>query len=106
MKKASTTGFVIAMAAVGIFVLSASFFVGRLISLENTDESFSKTIDYLREQCISYDEIINADKVKSLIRLTEKATEIAFISIKTREAILRTGLTILPSANEFPQLKS
>lgn len=78
MKKASTTGFVIAMAAVGIFVLSASFFVGRLISLENTDESFSKTIDYLREQCISYDEIINADKVKSLIRLTEKATEIAF----------------------------
>lgn len=66
------------MVIVGIFIFLGSFFAGSLISLNHAGSSLSQAISHLREQCISYDEIISADKIKSLVRLTEKATEVAF----------------------------
>ncbi len=77
-KKAKDAGFAVTIAAVGIFIIVGSFFIGRFISFENAENNLSKAVEYLKEQCVSYDEIILSDEVKSLVRITEKTSEVAF----------------------------
>ena len=36
-----------------------------------------KTVKHIQNQCMSYEEVVAADKVKSLIRLTEQTEEIS-----------------------------
>lgn len=84
-KKANNTGFVATMITVWVAVIVLSFFIGRYISLQNAEKTLTRTVEYLKDQCISYDEIILSDKVKSLVRLTEKASEVAFHFTKDQE---------------------
>ena len=43
---------------------------------KNIEKTFDNTLTYLKSQCLSYDEVVEADKIKSLVRLTEQAVEV------------------------------
>ena len=43
---------------------------------KNIEKTFGNTLTYLKSQCLSYDEVVQADKIKSLVRLTEQAVEV------------------------------
>lgn len=43
---------------------------------KNIEKTFDNTLTYLKSQCLSYDEVVQADKIKSLVRLTEQAVEV------------------------------
>lgn len=47
-----------------------------LIGANSAVHTAERTLQYLRDQCISYQDIIAADRVKSLVRLTEQAQEL------------------------------
>lgn len=47
-----------------------------LIGANSAIHTAERTLQYLRDQCISYQDIIAADRVKSLVRLTEQAQEL------------------------------
>ena len=84
-KKANNAGFAATMITVGAAVIVLSFFIGRYISLQNAEKTFTRTEEHLKDQCVSYDEIILSDKVKSLVSITEKASEVAFHFTKDPE---------------------
>ena len=50
--------------------------IGGNSAVHNAERTAERTLQYLREQCISYQDIIAADRVKSLVRLTEQVQEL------------------------------
>lgn len=65
------------MLVLGVFVVAVMALIGGSSSLHNAQETTQRTLQYLKEQCISYRDTIAADRIKSLVRLTEQAQEVA-----------------------------
>lgn len=66
----------IAIAIAGLLSLLGMALIGGNSAVHNAERTAERTLQYLREQCISYQDIIAADRVKSLVRLTEQAQEL------------------------------
>ena len=63
--------------SIGAVLIVTAAVIGAWIGRSNTDAAYSRSINYMKQQCISYEDIIISDKVKSLFRLTEQADEIS-----------------------------
>lgn len=66
----------IAIAIAGLLSLLGMALIGGNSAVHNAERTAERTLQYLREQCISYQDIIAADRVKSLVRLTEQVQEL------------------------------
>lgn len=62
----------IAIAIAGLLSLLGVALIGANSAIHTAE----RTLQYLRDQCISYQDIIAADRVKSLVRLTEQVQEL------------------------------
>ncbi len=60
-----------------VFVLAVTALIGGNSSIHNAQQTAQRTLQYLKEQCISYRDTVAADRIKSLVRLTEQAQEVA-----------------------------
>ena len=65
------------MLLLGVFALAVTALIGGNSSLHNAQQTAQRTLQYLKEQCISYRDTVAADRIKSLVRLTEQAQEVA-----------------------------
>ena len=74
------------MLTIGIVVIGAVSLLGLHMALRDARQTVSQTLQYLKEQCISYREVIMADQVKSLMRLTEQTSELAMDGLLVPEA--------------------
>lgn len=66
----------IAIAIAGLLSLLGMALIGGNSAVHNAERTAERTLQYLRDQCISYQDIIAADRVKSLVRLTEQVQEL------------------------------
>ena len=66
----------IAIAIVGLLSLLGMALIGGNSAVHNAERTAERTLQYLRDQCINYQDIIAADRVKSLVRLTEQVQEL------------------------------
>lgn len=66
----------IAIAIAGLLSLLGVALIGGNSAIHTAERTAERTLQYLRDQCISYQDIIAADRVKSLVRLTEQAQEL------------------------------
>jgi len=66
----------IAIAIAGLLSLLGMALIGANSAIHTAERTAERTLQYLRDQCISYQDIIAADRVKSLVRLTEQAQEL------------------------------
>lgn len=66
----------IAIAIAGLLSLLGVALIGANSAVHNAERTAERTLQYLRDQCISYQDIIAADRVKSLVRLTEQVQEL------------------------------
>lgn len=64
------------IAAIGIVILLAGIAVGRRFCLAEARKTYGVTVNYLKNQCGEYDNFLDADNAKSLIRITEHADDI------------------------------
>lgn len=64
------------IAAIGIVILLAGIAVGRRFCLAEARKTYDVTVNYLKNQCGEYDNFLDADNAKSLIRITEHADDI------------------------------
>ena len=76
-KKISNKTVLLVMLAVGAAAVLATALVGLYTSRRDAQRTMDRTVQYLERQCVTYREIIVADEVKSLVRLTEQAVELA-----------------------------
>ena len=65
------------MLVLGVFVMAVTALIGGNSSIRNAQQTAQRTLQYLQNQCISYRDIAAADRLKSLVRLTEQAQEVA-----------------------------
>ena len=65
------------MLVLGVFAMAVTALIGGNSSIRNAQQTAQRTLQYLKEQCISYRDTIAADRIKSLVRLTEQAQEVA-----------------------------
>ena len=65
------------MLVLGVFVVAVTALIGGNSSIRNAQQTAQRTLQYLQNQCISYRDIVAADRLKSLVRLTEQAQEVA-----------------------------
>lgn len=65
------------MLVLGVFVMAFTALIGGNSSIRNAQQTAQRTLQYLKEQCISYRDTVAADRIKSLVRLTEQAQEVA-----------------------------
>lgn len=65
-----------AIAIAGLLSLLGVALIGANSAIHTAERTAERTLQYLRDQCISYQDIIAADRVKSLVRLTEQAQEL------------------------------
>ena len=65
------------MLVMGAFVMAVTALIGGNSSIRNAQQTAQRTLQYLKEQCISYRDTVAADRIKSLVRLTEQAQEVA-----------------------------
>lgn len=77
MKRISNKAALLLMLAVGFVTVAATALVGIYLGRRDAQRTMDRTVHYLERQCVTYREIIVADEVKSLVRLTEQATELA-----------------------------
>ena len=75
-KKLSNRTIYLVMLVLGLLVLVCAAFIGGHASMRNAQRTAERTLQYLKEQCVSYQDVIAADRVKSLVRLTEQAQEL------------------------------
>ena len=68
--------FWVSVCAFGVLFAMIAYMAYTGADVEFAENSLNHTMQYLKKQCTSYDEIMSADKVKSLIRLSEQATEV------------------------------
>ena len=66
----------IAIAIAALLSLLGVALIGANSAIHTAERTAERTLQYLRDQCISYQDIIAADRVKSLVRLTEQAQEL------------------------------
>lgn len=66
----------IAIAIAGLLSLLGVALIGGNSAIHTAERTAERTLQYLRDQCISYQDIIAADRVKSLVRLTEQVQEL------------------------------
>lgn len=64
------------MLVLGVFVMAVTALIGGNSSIRNAQQTAQRTLQYLQNQCISYRDIVAADRVKSLVRLTEQVQEL------------------------------
>ena len=67
------------LAAVGAVVIAGAVMLGGAISRANAQDVLDRTLSYMKRQCDNYDNVIDADEVKSLMRLTEQTDAIGNI---------------------------
>ena len=77
MKRISNKAALLMMLAVGFVTVAATALVGIYLGRRDAQRTMDRTVYYLERQCVTYREIIVADEVKSLVRLTEQAAELA-----------------------------
>lgn len=77
MKRISNKAALLIMLAVGFVAVAATALVGIYLGRRDAQRTMDRTVYYLERQCVTYREIIVADEVKSLVRLTEQAAELA-----------------------------
>ena len=77
MKRISNKAAILLMLAVGLVTVAATALVGIYLGRRDAQRTMDRTVYYLERQCVTYREIIVADEVKSLVRLTEQAAELA-----------------------------
>lgn len=65
-----------AIAIAGLLSLLGVALIGANSAIHTAERTAERTLQYLRDQCISYQDIIAADRVKSLVRLTEQVQEL------------------------------
>ena len=65
------------MLVMGVFVMAFTALIGGDSSIRNAQQTAQRTLQYLEEQCIGYRDTVAADRIKSLVRLTEQAQEVA-----------------------------
>lgn len=65
------------MLVLDVFVMAVTALIGGNSSIRNAQQTAQRTLQYLQNQCISYRDIVAADRLKSLVRLTEQAQEVA-----------------------------
>lgn len=75
-KRRSNKPMYIGIAIAGLLSLLGMALIGANSAVHNAERTAERTLQYLRDQCISYQDIIAADRVKSLVRLTEQAQEL------------------------------
>lgn len=75
-KKLSNRSIYMVMLVLGLLVLLGAALIGGRASMRSAQRTAERTLQYLKEQCVSYQEVIAADRVKSLVRLTEQAQEL------------------------------
>lgn len=75
-KRRSNKLMYIGIAIAGLLSLLGVALIGANSAIHTAERTAERTQQYLREQCISYQDIIAADRVKSLVRLTEQAQEL------------------------------
>ena len=75
-KRRSSKTIYIGIAIAGLLSLLGMTLIGANSAVHNAERTAERTLQYLREQCISYQDIIAADRVKSLVRLTEQVQEL------------------------------
>ena len=75
-KRRSSKTIYIAIAIAGLLSLLGMALIGANSAIHTAERTAERTQQYLREQCISYQDIIAADRVKSLVRLTEQVQEL------------------------------
>lgn len=66
----------IGIAIAGLLLLLGMALIGANSAIHNAERTAERTLQYLQDQCINYQDIIAADRVKSLVRLTEQAQEL------------------------------
>ena len=64
------------MLVLGTLVLLCAAGIGGHSSRRSAQRTAERTLQYLRQQCVNYQDVIAADRVKSLVRLTEQAQEL------------------------------
>lgn len=64
------------MLVLGVFVMAVTALIGGNSSIRNAQQTAQRTLQYLQNQCISYRDIVAADRLKSLVRLTEQVQEL------------------------------
>lgn len=77
MKRISNKAALLIMLAMGFVAVAATALVGIYLGRRDAQRTMDRTVYYLERQCVTYREIIVADEVKSLVRLTEQAAELA-----------------------------
>lgn len=82
-KKISKKTVLLVMLAAGLVTVLATALLGLYTSRRDAQRTMDRTVQYLERQCVTYKEIITADEVKSLIRLTEQAVELAMDGVLT-----------------------
>lgn len=75
-KRRSNKTIYIGIAIAGLLSLLGMALIGGNSAVHNAERTAERTLQYLREKCISYQDIIAADRVKSLVRLTEQVQEL------------------------------
>ena len=75
-KRRSNKTIYIGIAIAGLLSLLGMALIGGNSAVHNAERTAERTLQYLRNQCISYQDIIAADRVKSLVRLTEQVQEL------------------------------
>lgn len=75
-KRRSSKTIYIGIAIAGLLSLLGMALIGANSAIHTAERTAERTQQYLREQCISYQDIIAADRVKSLVRLTEQVQEL------------------------------
>ncbi len=76
-KKLSNRTIYVVMLVLGTLVLLCAAGIGGHSAMRNAQRTAERTLQYLRQQCVNYQDVIAADRVKSLVRLTEQAQELA-----------------------------
>ena len=75
-KRRSNKPMYIGIAIAGLLSLLGMALIGANSAIHNAERTAERTLQYLRDQCINYQDIIAADRVKSLVRLTEQVQEL------------------------------
>lgn len=74
--KKTINRFLIVAATLGVILIGATWVISNRVDFANINQEMDKTLEDMKRQCISYDEIVSGDKAKSLIRITEQAVEV------------------------------
>ena len=86
MKRISNKAALLIMLAMGLVAVAATALVGIYLGRRDAQRTMDRTVYYLERQCVTYREIIVADEVKSLVRLTEQAAERATSGVRLRSS--------------------